>query len=69
MQQALPECAWSQAIDLTPNQAWDSVEQEVVSGQEKRAGARLIHTAVFDAQGNRTILQLKGVSPPVEIEL
>ena len=64
------QCWWQsmQAVCLV-NQAWDSVEQEVVSGQEKRAGARLIQTAVFDAQRNRTILQLKGVSPPVEIEL
>ena len=63
-------CWWQsmKAVCLV-NQAWDNVAQEVVSGQEKRAGARLIQTAVFDAQRYRTILQLKGVSPAVEIEL
>lgn len=63
-------CWWQsmQSVCLV-NQAWDSIVQEVVSLREKRAGAQVIEAAVFDAQRYRTILQLKGASSPVEIEL
>ena len=64
------ECWWQskQALCLV-NQTWDEQRQEALSSQEKRPGARVIQTAVFDAQRYRTILQLKGSSVPVEIEL
>jgi hypothetical protein len=48
---------------------WDDQAQEVVPGQDKRPAARLIQTAVFDAHHYQTILQLKGASSPVEINL
>jgi len=64
------DCWWQamQSVCLV-NQVWDAQAQEVVSLQDKRAGARVIEAAVFDAQRYRTILQLKGASSPVEIEL
>lgn len=64
------ECWWHsmQALCLV-NQVWDGQRQAVASPQEKRPGARVIQSAVFDAQRYRTILQVKGVSSPVEIEL
>jgi hypothetical protein len=48
---------------------WDAQTQEVVSPQDKRPGALLIQTAVFDALRYQTVLQLKGASSPVEIQL
>lgn len=51
------------------NQVWDQEVREVVAVQDWRAGARRIEAAVFDAERYRTILQLKGASAPVEIEL
>jgi hypothetical protein len=64
------ECWWHsmQALCLV-NQVWDEQRQEVAAPQEKRPGARMIQSAVFDAQRYRTILQVKGASSPVEIEL
>lgn len=64
------ECWWHgmQALCLV-NQVWDAQRQEVASPQAKRAGAKVIQSAVFDAQRYRTILQVKGASSPVEIEL
>ena len=63
-------CWWQsfQAVCLV-NQMWDVQTQEVVSPQEKRQGASLIHTAVFDALRYQTVLQLKGAKSPVEIQL
>ena len=57
-----------QALCLV-NQTWDEQTQQVLSQPEKRSTARVIQTAVFDSHGYRTILQLKGRSDPVEIEL
>ena len=64
------ECWWQskQALCLV-NQAWDEQANEALSPKEKRPQARVIQTALFDAQRYRTILQLKGSSVPVEIEL
>ena len=42
---------------------------KVVPSQDKRPGALLIQTAVFDALRYQTVLQLKGASSPVEIQL
>lgn len=63
-------CWWHsfQAVCLV-NQMWDAQAQEVVSPQDKRLGAFLIQTAVFDALRYQTVLQLKGASSPVEIQL
>ena len=63
-------CWWQsvQSVCLV-NQAWDEPAREVVSPQDKRLGARVIQAAVFNAERYQTILQLKGVSIPVEIEL
>ncbi|MCW2314407.1 DUF4160 domain-containing protein [Rhodoferax antarcticus] len=63
-------CWWQsfQAVCLV-NQMWDAQTQEVVSPQDKRPGALLIQTAVFDALRYQTVLQLKGASSPVEIQL
>ncbi len=47
----------------------DEPAGEVAAAQDKRHGARVIEAALFDAQRYRTILQLKGASSPVEIEL
>lgn len=62
---------WWQAVQSVclVNQVWDAGAQEVVSLQDKRPGARVIEAAAFDAQRYRTMLQLKGASSPVEIEL
>lgn len=57
-----------QALCLV-NQVWDAQTQEVASPQERRPAAGVIQSAVFDAQRYRTILQVKGASRPVEIEL
>jgi hypothetical protein len=64
------ECWWQskQALCLV-NQMWDEKAQEAVAPQVKRVGARVIQTAVFDVQRYRTILNLKGNSVPLEIEL
>lgn len=51
------------------NQAWDDQANEVVAPRLGRSDARVIQTAVFDAQRHRTILQLEGVDVPVETEL
>ena len=51
------------------NKAWDDQANEVVAPRLGRSDARVIQTAVFDAQRHRTILQLEGVDVPVEIEL
>ena len=51
------------------NQTWDEQAREAVAVQDKRAGARRIEAAAFDARRYRTILQLKGASAPVEIAL
>lgn len=64
------ECWWQgmQALCLV-NQVWDEQEQQVASPQDRRPGGRVIESAAFDAQRYRTILQLKGLNSPVEIEL
>ena len=64
------DCWWQsmQSVCLV-NQLWDQEAREVVAAQDKRPGARAIQAAVFDAQRYRTMLQLKGASSPVEIEL
>ena len=64
------ECWWQskQALCLV-NQVWDEQRQEVASPAQKRQGARMIQTAVFDTQRYRTLLQLKGTPVPVEIDL
>jgi hypothetical protein len=61
------ECWWQskQALCLV-NQVWDEQRQEIAPPPQKRQGARLIQTAVFEAQRYRTILQLKGTPVPVE---
>jgi len=51
------------------NQMWDVQAQEAVPAHDKRPVSQLIQTAVFDAQRYQTILQLKGASSPVEINL
>lgn len=51
------------------NQQWDLDAEEVVSPKEKRPKARKIHSARFDAQAYKTVLQLAGQSSPLEIEL
>lgn len=63
-------CWWQslRAVCLV-NQMWDVHEQEVVSPQDKRPGALLIQTAAFDTLSYQTVLQLKGASSPVEIQL
>ena len=63
-------CWWQamQSVCLV-NQQWDEQAGEVAALQDKRPGVRLIEVAVFDAPRYRIILQLKGVSIPVEIEL
>ena len=63
-------CWWQamQSVCLV-HQLWDEQAGEVATPQDKRPGARLIEAAIFDAQRYRTILQLKGASSPVEIEL
>lgn len=64
------ECWWqSQQTVCLVNQAWDEQANEVVAPRLGRSDARVIQTAVFDAQRHRTILQLEGVDDPVEIEL
>lgn len=64
------ECWWHsmQALCLV-NQVWNEQTQEVASPQERRPAAGVIQSAVFDVQRYRTILQVKGASSPVEIEL
>ena len=57
------------AIGVPGYQQWDEQAGEVAALQDKRPGVRLIEVAVFDAPRYRIILQLKGVSIPVEIEL
>lgn len=64
-------CWWAsvQSVCLV-NQCWDGLAQQVVSPQAKAAqGRALIESASFDVQRYCTILQLKGASSPVEIEL
>lgn len=63
-------CWWQamQSVCLV-NQLWNEQAGEVAVPQDKRPGARVIEAALFDAQRYRTILQLKGASSPVEIEL
>lgn len=64
------ECWWqSQLTMCLVNQAWDDQANEVVAPRLGRSDARVIQTAVFDAQRHRTILQLEGVDVPVETEL
>jgi hypothetical protein len=62
---------WWQAVQSVclVNQLWDQDAGEVVAAQDQRPGARVIEAAAFDAPRYRTILQLKGASSPVEIEL
>lgn len=64
------ECWWHgmQTLCLI-NQVWDAQRQEVAAPQERRPDAQAIQSAVFDTQLYRTILQVKGASRPVEIEL
>lgn len=63
-------CWWQSVRSVClVNQAWDGQALEVAAVQDKRGGARLIEAALFDAERYRTILQLKGASAPVEIEL
>ena len=63
-------CWWQslQAVCLV-NQMWDVQAQEVISQKDERPGTFLIQTAIFDALRYQTVLQLKGVSSPVEIQL
>lgn len=63
-------CWWQslQAVCLV-NKMWDVQTQEIVPPQDKRHGTLLIQTAVFDIYKYQTILQLKGASSPVEINL
>lgn len=63
-------CWWQSlhAVCLV-NQMWDEQTQEVVSPQDRRPGARLIQTAVFDDRRYQTVLQLQGADSPVEITL
>jgi len=51
------------------NQQWDLSTEEVVSPKMKRKGALAITSARFDATSYQTILQLEGLSDPLEIEL
>lgn len=64
-------CWWRSVQSLClVNQWWDGVAQEVVASQAKPTqGSKLIESASFDEALYRTILQLKGASSPVEIEL
>lgn len=64
------ECWWLsfQALCLV-NQMWDAQSKEVVSPKDKRQGATLIQTAIFDDLRYQTVLQLKGANSPVEIPL
>ena len=63
-------CWWQsmESICLV-NQWWDGSKQEVIASPEKRQSTKVIQAAYFDVQRYRTILQLKGASSPVEIEL
>jgi hypothetical protein len=64
-------CWWAsvQSVCLV-NQCWDGLAQAVVAPQAKAVqGRALIESASFDVQRYCTILQLKGASSPVEIEL
>ncbi|MEX8520220.1 MAG: DUF4160 domain-containing protein [Leptothrix sp. (in: b-proteobacteria)] len=64
------ELWWSSRQTLClENQQWDSVAEEVVSPKDRRAGALVIQSSHFDAQAYKTVLQLAGLSSPVEIEL
>lgn len=64
------ELWWSsrQSVCLE-NQQWDMVSEEVISPKARRAGALAIISSRFDAQSNRTILQLAGQISPLEIAL
>ena len=63
-------CWWQSVRSVClVNQTWDEQAREAVAVQDKRAGARRIEAAAFDAERYRTILQLKGASAPVEIAL
>ena len=64
------ECWW-QSMESTclVNQWWDESTQEVIASPEKQQSTKVIQAAHFDAPRYRTILQLKGASSPVEIEL
>lgn len=64
------ELWWSamQSVCLI-HQCWDAMVEEVVAVRDQRAGAVLIQAARFDVQNCKTVLQLAGRSPPVEIAL
>ena len=51
------------------NKMWDAEMQDVVPMNEILPNAQLIQAAFFDEKSYQTILQLKGISSPVEIEL
>ncbi len=62
---------WWQACQAVcmVNQMWEESTQQIAFTKDKRPGVFLIQTAIFDAQNYKTVLQLKGVNSPVEIEL
>ena len=63
-------CWWQSVKSVClMNKMWDDEMQSVVPMNEIRNNARIIQAEFFDAQIYKTILQLNGVSVPVEIEL
>lgn len=62
---------WWQSMESVclVNQWWDEARQEAGASPEKRLSAKVVQTAHFDVPRYRTVLQLKGASSPVEIEL
>lgn len=51
------------------NQLWDVDADEVVTGQDRRPGAKVIEAARYNVKTNKTVLHLAGQSSPLEIEL